>query len=45
METNPVTAKNEKGVTNVAAIEQEFWLPIQWPMATDRLIIQMLDYD
>jgi len=28
METNPVTAKNDKGATNVSAIQQEFLLPI-----------------
>jgi|LakMenE18May11ns_1017448.scaffolds.fasta_scaffold9928478_4 hypothetical protein len=32
--TKPATAKN-----NVAAIEQEWWLPIQWPLASDRLVM------
>lgn len=26
-------------------IEQEFWLPIQWPMATDRLVLKVYDED
>lgn len=38
--TKPATAKS-----NVAAIEQEWWLPIQWPLASDRLVMQVLDYD
>ena len=40
MKTKPVTAKDNK-----VAIEQEFWLPVQWPMATDRLILQVFDHD
>ena len=38
--TKPAIAKN-----NVAAIEQEWWLPIQWPLASDRLVMQMWDHD
>ena len=34
LKTKAVTAKND-----VAPIEQEFWLPIQWPLASDRLIL------
>lgn len=44
METKPVTAKSDKGI-NIAAIEQEFWVPIQWPAATDRLVLQLWDFD
>ena len=38
--TNAITAKNEK-----CAIEQEFWLPIQWPLASDRLLLALYDSD
>ena len=38
--TKAVTAKND-----VCAIEQEFWLPIQWPLASDRLMLQLYDED
>ena len=38
--TTAVTAKND-----VCAIEQEFWLPIQWPLASDRLLLQLFDED
>jgi len=44
MNTNPKTAIFEKGI-NIASIEQEFWLPIQWPMATDRLVLSLWDFD
>ena len=40
MKTKAVTAKND-----VAAIAQEWWLPIQWPLASDRLIMQVYDED
>jgi hypothetical protein len=26
-------------------IEQEFWLPIQWPLASDRLVLKVYDED
>ena len=35
-----MTAKND-----VAPLEQEFWLPIQWPLASDRLMLQVRDED
>jgi len=38
--TTAVTAKND-----VAAIEQEFWLPIQWPLASDRFCLSLYDED
>ena len=38
--TVAVTAKND-----VCAIEQEFWLPIQWPLASDRLLLSLYDED
>lgn len=38
--TVAVTAKND-----LCPIEQEFWLPIQWPLASDRLLLQMYDED
>ena len=38
--TTAVTAKND-----IAAIEQEFWLPIQWPLASDRFLLQLYDED
>lgn len=44
MKTDQKTAILDKGI-NIASIEQEFWLPIQWPMATDRLILSLWDYD
>ena len=40
MKTKAVTAKND-----VAAIAQEWWLPIQWPLASDRLVMQVYDED
>ena len=40
MKTKAVTAKND-----IAPIEQEFWLPIQWPLASDRLLLQIMDED
>lgn len=40
MKTVAATAKND-----IAAIEQEFWLPIQWPLASDRLLLQLHDED
>lgn len=40
LKTKAVTAKND-----VAAIEQEYWLPIQWPLASDRLLLQVFDED
>ena len=38
--TEAVTAKND-----ICPIEQEFWLPIQWPLASDRLLLQLYDED
>jgi len=38
--TVAVTARKE-----LCAIEQEFWLPIQWPLASDRLLLQLYDED
>ena len=38
--TVAVTAKND-----VCAMEQEFWLPIQWPLASDRLLLSLFDED
>ena len=40
MKTTAVTAKSD-----VAAIEQEWWLPIQWPLSSDRLVIKCFDED
>ena len=40
MKTKTVTAKND-----ITLIEQEFWLPIQWPLASDRLMLQLYDED
>jgi len=40
MRTPAATAKND-----VAAIEHEIWLPIQWPLASDRLLLQLYDED
>lgn len=40
VETKPVTAENDS-----AALEQEIWLPIQWPLSTDKLVIQCFDKD
>ena len=40
MQTQPQTAKD-----NRVTIEQEFWLPVQWPMATDRLVLSVWDHD
>jgi Ca2+-dependent lipid-binding protein len=31
--------------TQETFIEQELWLPIQWPMATDRLVLKVYDED
>ena len=38
--TKAVTARND-----VCAMEQEFWLPIQWPLASDRFLLQLYDED
>lgn len=38
--TKAVTAKKD-----VCAIEQEIWLPIQWPLSTNRLIFKVFDED
>lgn len=40
MKTKTVTAKND-----ITLIEQEFLLPIQWPLASDRLMLQLYDED
>lgn len=40
MKTKPVTTSK-----NAAAIAQEWWLPVQWPLASDRLVIQCFDED
>lgn len=40
IKTKAVTARND-----ICAIEQEFWLPIQWPLASDRLLLQLFDED
>ena len=40
MKTTPVTSKGD-----VAAIAQEWWLPIQWPLSSDRLVIKIYDED
>jgi len=37
------TAVKARG--DVCPIEQEFWLPIQWPLASDRLLLQLYDED
>ena len=31
--------------THETLIEQEFWLPVQWPLATDRLVLKLYDQD
>lgn len=31
--------------THECFIEQEFWLPIQWPLASDRLVFKVFDED
>ena len=41
IKTTAVRATNDY----IAAIEQEFWLPIQWPLASDRLLLQLYDED
>lgn len=38
--TTAVKARND-----ICPIEQEFWLPIQWPLASDRLLLQVKDED
>ena len=40
MKTTAVTAKND-----VAPIAQEWWLPIQWPLSSDRLVLKVFDED
>ena len=34
-----------KSRNDICPIEQEFWLPIQWPLASDRLFLQLWDED
>lgn len=45
MRTKAVTAKRDKNDGLVSAIEQELWIPLQVPMAMDRLILQLFDED
>ena len=40
IQTEPVTAQGE-----ITPIMQEWWLPLQWPLAADRLLIAMYDHD
>ena len=40
MKTEAVTAKSD-----VAPIAQEWWLPIQWPLSSDRFVIKTYDED
>ena len=40
LKTKYVTSKS-----HTSAVEQEFWLPIQWPLASDRMILQAFDED
>jgi hypothetical protein len=42
LKTKPVTQSKN---TQECLIEQEFWLPVQWPLASDRLILKIYDYD
>ena len=40
MKTKPITSSSD-----VAAIAQEWWLPIQWPLSSDRFVIKTYDED
>ena len=40
MKTKYVTSKGD-----VCEIAQEWWLPIQWPLSSDRFVISTWDYD
>ena len=40
LKTQVVTQKKD-----AAPLEYEFWLPIQWPLASDRLVLQLYDED
>lgn len=42
LQTKVVT---QSKTTNETPIDQEFWLPIQWPMASDRIVIKLYDED
>ena len=42
MNTEAVTQSKN---TSETPIEQEFWLPVQWPLATDRLVLKVYDKD
>jgi hypothetical protein len=42
LKTKVVTQKKD---TNDGIFDQEFWLPVQWPMATDRLVLKVFDED
>jgi Ca2+-dependent lipid-binding protein len=41
LKTKAVTATK----TQETFIEQEFWLPIQWPLASDRFVLKIYDED
>lgn len=40
LKTSVVTMKD-----NLVAWDQEMWLPIQWPVASNRLVFKLYDYD
>jgi len=40
MKTSTVTQKNNEGT-----FDQTFWLPVQWPMASDRIVLKVFDED
>lgn len=42
LKTKVVTQKKDP---QEGIFDQEFWLPVQWPMATDRLVLKLFDED
>jgi len=42
LKTEAKTASKEG---NVCIIDQEMWIPIQWPVSVDRLILKLMDED
>jgi Ca2+-dependent lipid-binding protein len=40
LKTKVITQKDEQCIW-----DQEMWIPIQWPVASDRLVFRLMDYD
>lgn len=38
-------AVTQSKTTQETLLEQEFWLPVQWPLSTDRFVLKVYDKD